>query len=153
VTVPRLTRGVALALSLAAGCAPNAPRIGPPVRLRAWCGTLEPRPTGLYSVMSSTDDRLLDESPTAADVERAAARDDGVIAYFHAQLLALPRVSEALGESDGYARVDAVAVPPVADDATSRRIFLLVRDRGQERWIAMNAYDTADVCVEGRRQP
>ena len=79
--------------------------------------------------------------------------DDGVIAYFHAQLLALPRVSQALGESDGYARVDAVAVPPVADDATSRRIFLLVRDRGQERWIAMNAYDTADVCVQGRRQP
>ena len=109
--MPRLTRGVALALSLAAGCAPNAPRIGPPVRLRAWCGTLEPRPTGLYSVMSSTDDRLLDESPTAAEVERAAAREDGVIAYFHAQLLALPRVSQALGESDGYARVDAVAVP------------------------------------------
>jgi hypothetical protein len=153
VTAPRLTRGVALALSFAAGCAPNAPSIGPPVKIRAWCGTLEARPTGLYSVMSSTDDRLLDEHPSAADVERAAAREDGVIAYFHAQLLALPRVSKELGESDGYARVDAVAVPPVPDDATSRRIYLLVHDRGQTRWVAMHAYDTADLCVEGRRQP
>jgi hypothetical protein len=82
---------------------------------------------------------------------RAVGTDDAVIAYWDAQPLALPRVSGALGETDGYARLYAAAIPAAADGATSRRIYLLVRDRGARRWIALTAYDTQSVCVEGRR--
>jgi hypothetical protein len=28
---------------------------------------------------------------------------------------------------------------------------MLVRDRGERRWIALTAFDTQSVCVEGRR--
>lgn len=144
--------GAALVLSLcAAGCTSHAPPIVRPLRIAASCGTLEARTTGIFSVMSSTDDRLLDETPAQSDVEHAVARGDGAIAYWHEQLLALPRVSQALGESDGYARVDAAAIPGVPEGAVSRRIYLLVRDHGRKRWIALTAYDAQSVCQEGKR--
>jgi hypothetical protein len=140
-----------LALGVAAACAPRVPRIADAARLRAFCGSMQARQTGIDSVISSTDDRLLDERPTEADVMRAVGTADGVVAYWNAQPLALPDVARALGETDGYARVDAAAIPPAADGAATRRIYLLVRDRGGKRWIALTAYDTQSVCVEGRR--
>ncbi len=148
-----LARSAAFALSLGAatGCVSHAPPIRDAVRIRAYCGSMQARQTGIDSVISSTDDRLLDERPTDAEVMRAVGTADGVVAYWNAQPLALPRVSEALGETDGYARVDAAAIPPAPDATVSRRIYLRVSDHGVKRWIAMNAYDVQSVCVEGRK--
>jgi hypothetical protein len=148
-----LARSAAFALLLvaASGCVSHAPPIRDAVRIRAYCGSMQARQTGIDSVISSTDDRLLDERPTDADVMRAVGTADGVVAYWNAQPLALPRVSQALGETDGYARVDAAAIPPAPDATVSRRIYLRVSDHGVKRWIAMNAYDVQSVCVEGRK--
>jgi hypothetical protein len=153
VTSARLLRGTAFALLLAAAaaCAPHAPPIRDAVRILAYCGSMQARQTGIDSVISSTDDRLSDERPTQADVMRAVGTDDAVIAYWDGQPLALPRVSQVLGETDGYARVYAAAIPAAPEGAPSRRIFLLVRDRGERRWIVLTAFDTQSVCVEGRR--
>ncbi len=141
------------ALFACAACAPpSAPRIAHPVKLRSFCGTREARLTGIDSVMTSTDDRIRDEHPTEADVVRDVENGDGVIAYWNGQLLSLPNVANDLGETDGYVRVDAAAVAPVeGDQAVTRRLFLEVRDHGHDRWIALTAYDTQNVCIEGHR--
>ena len=108
--------------------------------------------TGVDSVMTSTDDTILDDRPTDADVMRAVRAGDGVVAHFNDQLLALPKSAAALGETDGFARIRAIAVSLAPVGALTRHIYLRVRDRGTERWITMNAYDVQNVCVEGKRQ-
>lgn len=108
--------------------------------------------TGVDSVMTSTDDVLLDDRPTERDVQNAVRGGDGVLASFDDQPLAIPRVAAALGESDGYVRVREVAIAVAPDGALSRRIYLKVRERGGSRWILMNAFDVQNVCVEGKRQ-
>jgi len=103
--------------------------------------------------MTSTNDKLLDAKPTEFDVRRAIRAGDGVIAYYNDQLLALPAVSKALGEPDGFARVRAIGIggtPP--EGAQSRNIYLLVRDHAVYRWIEMQAFDVQNVCVEGKRE-
>ncbi len=108
--------------------------------------------TGVDSVMTSTNDQLLDEVPTDLEVRRAVeAGGDGLIAYWNEQPLLLPRVAKEVGETDDYVRVDAAAVPPTVEQATTRRLYLLVRSGARKRWIALTAYDTQDVCVEGHR--
>jgi hypothetical protein len=144
---------LAAALFAASGCVTHAPQIADPLGVDANCGSKQARLTSVASVMSSTDDKLLDFRPTETEVRRAVKLGDGVIAYYNDQLLKLPRVSAELGETDGYARVRAVgvaAVPP--EGAVSRHIYLLVRDRKLYRWIEMQAYDVQNVCVEGKRE-
>ncbi len=130
------------------------PYIKQPVRIEAFCANVDKkaRPTAIASSMTSTDDALLPDRPTEAEVRRATDQGDGAIAYWAEQPLALPRVSVQLGETDGYARVRAVAVAPHADGAQNRPIFMLMRDHGTYRWFAMHAYDLEDICVEGKPQ-
>jgi hypothetical protein len=126
-------------LALLSACAPKVPPLHSPASVDAFCGSKEARNTGIASVVSSTDDRLLDEHVT-----------DGVIAHWADQPLAAPRVASALGETDGYVHMQAAAIPPAIDGAQVRHIYLYVRDHGGERWIVMNAYDVQNVCVEGK---
>ncbi len=135
-----------------ASCAPAVPPLRSPVRVDAFCGSKQARNTGIASVLTSTDDVVLGEHPSEEEIRRAVHSGDGVIAHWNDQPLALPRVSAALGEIDGYARVSAAAIPPGPDGAQVRHIYLLVRDHGAERWITMNAYDMQNVCVEGKRE-
>ena len=141
----------ATALALAS-CAPSVPKIGHPTRVEAYCGSKQARMTGVDSVMTSTNDTILDDRPTDADVMRAVRAGDGVIAHFNDQPLALPKSAPTLGETDGFARVRAIAVSLAPEGALTRHIYLLVRDRGAQRWITMNAFDVQNVCVEGKRQ-
>jgi hypothetical protein len=138
-------------LSIASGCAPSVPRLGSPARVDAYCGSKQARNTGIASVLSSTDDVLLDDRPTQTDVDRAVRSGDGVLAYYNEQLLSLPRVAAQLGETDGYARVAEAAIPPAPDGASVRHIYLDVSDHGHRRWIMLAAYDVQNVCVEGKR--
>jgi hypothetical protein len=147
-------RAVCAVAVLLASCAPKVPYIKQPVRIDAFCTNVDKkaRPTAIASGMTSTDDLVLPGHPSFAEVHRITSDGDGAIAYWDEQPLALPRVSVLMGESDGYARVKAVAVPPFAGGAQSRRIFMKLRDHGTYRWFAMNAYDLEDVCVEGKPQ-
>ncbi len=138
--------------ALGVGCAPSAPRIGHATRVVSYCGSKQARMTGVDSVMTSTNDAILDDRPTDRDVWAAVRGNDGVIAYYAGQLLAIPKVAAALGETDGYARMSAIAIAVAPEGSLTRRIYLRVRDHGSERWIAMNAYDVQNVCVEGKRQ-
>lgn len=135
-----------------ASCAPSVPKIGHPIHVEAYCGSKQARMTGVDSVMTSTNDTILDDRPTDADVMRAVHAGDGVIAHFKDQPLALPKSASTLGETDGFARVRAIAVSLAPEGALTRHIYLLVRDHGAQRWITMNAFDVQNVCVEGKRQ-
>ncbi len=137
-------------LALLSACAPKVPPLRSPASIDAYCGSKEARNTGIASVVSSTDDRLLDEHITDDEVRKAVSSGDGVIAHWADQPLAAPRVASALGETDGYVHVQAAAIPPAIDGAQVRHIYLYVRDHGNERWIVMNAYDVQNVCVEGK---
>lgn len=108
--------------------------------------------TGVDSVMTSTNDTILNDRPTDVDVMRAVRAGDGVIAHFKDQPLALPKSATILGETDGFARVRAIAISLAPEGALTRHIYLLVRDHGSQRWITMSAYDVQNVCVEGKRQ-
>ena len=142
-----------MASAIASGaCAPKAPRIADPARTVAWCGGGEARPTGVASVMTSTDDKILPDYPRYEAIAREVKSATGVIEFWREQPLALPHTAQALGETDGYVRVRAVAVPLGLPGATSRRIYLDVRDHGFYHWVTMLAYDVQNVCVEGRRE-
>jgi len=108
--------------------------------------------TGVDSVMTSTNDTMLDDRPTDRDVRNAVHAGEGVVAHFNDQLLAIPKTAAKLGETDGFARVRAIAIAVAPEGALSRHIYLRVRARGGERWITLNAYDVQNVCVEGKRQ-
>jgi hypothetical protein len=145
--------GLALALAcLEAGCAPHVLRFANATRVEAYCGSKQARATGIASVLTSTDDRLLDDRPTEADARRAVSAGDGVLIYWHDQPLAMPRVSRELGEADGYVRVREAAIPAAPEGATTRHLYLLLRDRGGQRWVTVLAYDVQNVCVEGKRE-
>ena len=102
--------------------------------------------------MTSTDDKVLAGIPAERGIEREVKAATGVIEFFNDQLLRLAKTSATLGETDGYVRVRSVAVPKAPAGATTRVIYLKVRDHGFDRWIAMTAYDTQNVCIEGRRE-
>ena len=109
----RFSRTAALcALALCASCAPAVPPLHSPLHTDAYCGSKEARNTGIASVVSSTDDEIASDAPSDEDVRRAVRSGDGVIAHWNDQLLAIPRVAAKLGESDGYVRMLAAAIPP-----------------------------------------
>lgn len=142
----------ALLLSACAG-AKAPPIIVPPVAIDSFCrDSTAPRATALAAIMTSTDDKLLASNPNASGIVREMRAQTGGIGHWNGQLVALPNVSKALGESDGYARVDAVAVPQAQPGADNRVVYFEVRDHGVTRWIALTAYDVQNVCIAGRPQ-
>ena len=150
----RRSVAAACAVVLLVSCAPKGPYIMQPTRIDASCSNMskKARPTAIASNMTSTNDAVLAGNPSFAEVRRIAGTGDSAIAYWNEQPLALPRVSVLLGETDGYARVKAVAVAPYRDGAQNRRIFMELRDHGTYKWFAMTAFDLEDVCVEGKPQ-
>ena len=141
-----------LALALHA-CAPSAPRIRLPDKIEPFCGSKQARTTAIASAMTSTNDLKLDDHPRDSAIRRELTAGGGVIEHWDpVQLLKLPKTSLQLGETDGYARVFSVAVPIAPPDALTRPLYLEVNDHGVRTWIAMQAYDVQNVCVEGRRE-
>jgi hypothetical protein len=146
-------RGAAVALAAAvAACTPSQPMLANPVRVDSTCGQRVAQASAIESILTSTDDRLLPQHPTGEGVRREVLAAGGAVAYWHDQLLHLPRTAEALGETDGYARVRAIGITEVPDGTPTRTIDLDVRDHGAYRWFAMTAYDTQSVCIVGRPQ-
>ncbi|MEO6991063.1 MAG: hypothetical protein ABI346_04640 [Candidatus Baltobacteraceae bacterium] len=144
----------AFAVALAAcSSAARAPILSTPTRFDSACGSRQVRYTGLMSVITSTDDKAIaGVDPTDTEVHAEVHARGGAIAYWNDERLALPRVAGQLGETDGYVRLRAAAVPTAAPNSPTRRIELLLRDHRRFRWVALRAFDRQDVCVEGRRE-
>lgn len=140
-------------LAFLCACAPHAPGIADPVRVDGHCGPRQARITSIRSIMTTTTDRVIPgDHPRFAEIAALTHSGDGAIAYWHDQRLRLPQTAAQLGESGGYAHVRAVAIPPAPEGSQNRRIYFLARDRGRYRWIALDAFDLQDVCIEGQLQ-
>jgi hypothetical protein len=150
----RVARALAqtLALAVAAGCARPDHPLSPPKSVESFCGAKQVRLTALLSVMTSTSDRIV---PSArlddAQLRALLVRSGGALGRFEDELLRVPQTAQALGERDGLARVRAAVAVDAPEGATTRPLYLLVRDRGGYRWIELSAFDVQSVCVEGRR--
>ncbi|HTV72216.1 MAG TPA: hypothetical protein VME66_00730 [Candidatus Acidoferrales bacterium] len=128
----------------------SAPLLVDPAHVYAVCGTKQARITAIMSVITSTDDLLHPDDPqTDASVHRLITKTGGVIGYWNDQLLLLPKTAQALGETDGYVRVEAAAITAVPDGLTKHRIYLKVHTGDGSRWIALDAYDVQNPCIEG----
>jgi hypothetical protein len=149
--VQRFVAACCLALALAA-CSHADHPLKPPARIEGFCGAKQVRVTALQSIMTSTGDRVVaDRHPTAAEVRGLLQRSGGAIGWWDDEMLRLPRTAQSLGEKDGFVRVRAAAAVTGPEDATTRPLYLLVRERSAYRWIELTAYDVQSVCVEGRR--
>jgi len=145
---------LAAPLLLAACGGSKAPVITPPAKIDSFCVgyNMAPRATALAAIMTSTDDKLLPAHPLPQGIVSEVRAATGAIGHWDGQLLALPNTAKALGERDGYARVDALAVPNAQAGAATRVVYFQVRDHGVRRWIALTAYDVQNVCIAGRPQ-
>ena len=150
IRIPLLALGLLLG-AVQLGCAQkNVPQLVNPAHVVAACGTKQPRLTAILSVITSTDDIVHpDDAQTDRSVRTLISKTGGVIGYWNDQMLLLPKTASALGESDKYVRVRAAAVTAVPDGLTKHRIYLKVLDHGTPRWIALDAYDVQNPCVEG----
>jgi hypothetical protein len=150
IPIPVLACGLLLG-TVQLGCAPkNVPRLVNPAHVVAVCGTKQPRLTALLSVMTSTDDIVhSDDAQSDQSVRKLISKTGGVVGYWNDQMLLLPKTASALGETDGYVRVRAAAVTAVPEGLLKHRIYLNVLDHGTPRWIALDAYDVQNPCVEG----
>jgi hypothetical protein len=149
-----LAVGALVAVAAACGGGSKAPQIVSPLKIDSYCkGETVPRATAIGSAMTSTDDKILPGHPDQAGIIAEVRATSGAVAHWHDQLLALPNVSKLLGETDGYARVEAVAVPLAKPSDEHHVIYMQLLDRGIPAWFAMTAYDVQDVCVTGRPQP
>jgi hypothetical protein len=128
----------------------SAPPLVTPAHVFAACGTKQARLTAILSVISSTDDIVhADDVQTDKSVHTLIVKTGGVIGYWNDQLLLLPRTAHALGESGDYVHVQAAAITAVPDGLAKHRVYLKVSDLGNPHWIALDAYDVQNPCVEG----
>jgi hypothetical protein len=146
------TVGCALALAVAAGCSHADHPLSLPKSVESFCGAKQVRLTALLSIMTSTSDRIV-PSPRLdeAHVRALLLRSGGALGRFEDELLRVPQTAQVLGERDELARVRAAVAVDAPEGATTRPLYLLVRDRRGYRWIEMSAFDVQSVCVEGRR--
>jgi hypothetical protein len=161
VRTPFLCFGLAsmLFFPVAQGCASkHVARLVFPAHIQAFCGKKDARLTALLSVMTSTNDTLIaSDRKTDGELQTLLRRHGGVIGYWRDQPLLLPKTAHALGELDTYAHVKAAVIVTPPEGATVRRLYLKVRDREADipqhavRWIALDAFDVQDPCVEGHR--
>jgi hypothetical protein len=145
---------VALLAIVLAGCAPNVPRIGTPQAIQATCSeSFVPRITAIENIVSSVKDgEQVPSKETVAEMTAEEKSKTGGIATWKDLLVISPRSAAALGESDQYIHVHRVAISNVPEDALPPRpIEMEVRDHGTYTWYTFQAYDTQNICVEGRR--
>ncbi len=146
-------RVVAAAAALAlAACARAEHPLAPPSGIESFCGQKQVRITALQSIMTSTNDKLaVTPPPKGAALRLRLAREGGAIGAWDDERLRLPKTARELGEADDYVRVRKVVAIDAPEGAATRPLYLLVRERGGERWIELTAFDVQSVCVEGRR--
>lgn len=145
-----------LLAAAAAGCAPNVVRLTNPSALQVSCNEkFVPRLTAIQNIVSSVKDESQrpSQQSVAQMLARAKEQTGGISIWGKSDLLViLPRTAATFGETDQYIRVRRVSIVNVPEDSPPPRpIDMEVRDHGTYRWYTFQAYDTQNICVEGRR--
>ncbi|HXF33990.1 MAG TPA: hypothetical protein VN603_05410 [Candidatus Acidoferrales bacterium] len=125
-----------------------------PESLQAFCeGQRVPRLTAMENILTSfKDGNPKPSSQSFARLTAAAKAQTGVVATWNGAQLIMPQDARAFGESDQYVRIRRAVFANVSEDAPPPRpVDVEVRDHGVYKWYTFTAYDTQNVCVEGRR--
>lgn len=147
-----MKRLVVLAALVLAGCASPPPRLMPPDRVDSFCSGAHVSPAAAESVLSSVGDRI-DTSvawPGEAELHTDVEQNGGAVAYWKSQPLYMPFTAKVLGVDGNYIDVTRVVIDNQLMGVYSRLIYVTVATpRGNEN-VILRAFDTRNICVEGR---
>jgi hypothetical protein len=156
VTFSRLAP-LALLLGVCA-CAQSGPRLQLPVRTEASCESRSVKQTAIDSVVASIDDTVRGGTyPGDAVLRRAIAHGGGVFAYWNDQAIRAPDTAKALGVQGDLSLKRAVITNQIEGSDKDRAgpyrsVWLTFATPSGEKTVLERAYDTQNVCIEGRRQ-
>ena len=150
---------VALLSVLALGaCGSSAPRLKLPNRTEANCESKSVKQTAVDSIVASVDDTVRPgRYPGDARFRAAIKRGGGVFAYWDAQPFHAPDTAKTLGVDGDLDLRRAVISNELQGDpkvrlGQYRPDWLTFATPGGEKTVLERAYDTQNVCVEGRRE-
>jgi hypothetical protein len=147
-----------LCLIAVAGCASPAPRLKLPTRTEANCESKSVKQTAIESIVASVDDTVRPGVyPGDAKLRAVIKGKGGVFAWWDAQPFRAPDTAKALGVNGELDLRRAVITNELQGDPKDRLgqyrpVWLTFATPSGERTVLERAYDTQNVCVEGRRE-
>jgi hypothetical protein len=146
------------ALLLLSACGSNGPRMQLPARTEANCESKSVKQTAIESIVASVDDTVRPGVyPGDAKLRTAIKSGGGVFAYWNAQPFRAADTAKALGVSGDLDLRRAVITNELQGDPKDRLgqyrpVWLTFETPSGEKTVLERAYDTQNVCVEGRRE-
>ncbi len=146
------SRLLPLALLALAACVSSAPRLRIPDRVQADCENRAVKQTAIDAIVASTDDRVRPGTyPGDAVLHATIKRIGGAFAYWNAQPYRAPGTAKALGLGGDILTLKRAVVTNAVDAADhSRPIWLTFATPKGELTVYERAYDTQNVCIEGK---
>lgn len=155
--MPRLLAALIALLALA-GCISHEPRFRLPERTEADCESRSVKQTAIEAIVASVDDAVQAGVPYPGDAqERALIKSlGGTFAFWDndgGQRVRLPNTAKTLGAEGEYLMLTrAVITNDVNEREHSRPIWLTFATPSGPKTVREKAYDTQNVCIEGRRE-
>ena len=146
------------ALAVLSGCAQPAPRLQLPKRTVANCESKSVKQTAIESIVASVDDTVRPGAyPGDARLRSVIKTKGGVFAYWDAQPFHAPDTAKALGVTGDLDLKRAVITNELQGDPKDRLgqyrpVWLTFATPSGDKTVLERAYDTQNVCVEGRRE-
>jgi hypothetical protein len=147
-----------LPLLLLAACASSGPRMQLPTRTEANCESKSVKQTAIESIVASIDDTVRPGVyPGDAKLRSVIKSKGGVFAYWNAQPFRAADTAKALGVEGDLDLRRAVITNELQGDPKDRLgqyrpVWLTFATPRGEQTVLERAYDTQNVCVEGRRE-
>jgi hypothetical protein len=142
-----------LALLALTACVSTAPRIAIPSAAEANCESRSVKQTAIGSIVASTDDTVREGTyPGDAVLKKLVKGGGGVLAYWKAQPLLVPRTAKWLGSTEQYLPLTRAVITNQINVAEHwRPVWLTFAMPRGPVTVLERAYDIQDVCIEGRR--
>ena len=149
-----VSRLLPVALLALTACVSSAPRIQLPIKVEANCESRSVKQTAIDAIVASTDDRILSTTyPGDAVLRKVIQSSGGAFATWRDQPLYLPQTAKAIGVGGQYVTLKrAVLTNEIDTKAHTRPVWFTLASPNGDVTVLEHAYDTQNVCIEGRRE-